>query len=368
MTRKIKWIFLVVTALLFSLQACTPKIEATPTESPAITATSPIVATDPHADKTATTQVTETPTETPQHSVVLISWDGSRSDFIFDLMDGGYLPTFAGFLDKGIQAEFAQTIDPSLTAAAHNSMSSGSLPTHTGITSNNFHVAGDDFNWYRVGFDETMDEAEPIWVTASKNGLTTASVFFVGGSPSHNGQLADYTVGFGIQDAYSNQRSVELSSGDNWIDLPTSYNAPLEGQFTIQNVGTVYLCALDMSDDGNINYDTVILNTEPSGSIPAQTLQINQWGSLVLLPRSYAGAHFLIKEISNEKVVVFHTGVNHNNAAPNDMEDAINNGFGFFPAGPDYYALEHGWITENDYVTMIERQANYLADVAVWVY
>ena len=368
MTRKVKWIFLAVTALLVTLQACTPKPEATPTESPEIITTSPIEVTDPPAEFTATSPATETPTEVPDHSVVLISWDGSRTDFIYDLMDGGYLPTFEGFLEKGIRAEFAQTIDPSLTAAAHNSMSSGSWPTHTGITSNSFHVTGDDFNWYRVGFDEILDDAEPIWVTASKNGLTTATVFFVGGSPSHQGQLADYTVGFGIEDAYSNQRSVELESGDNWTDLPTSYNPPLEGQFTIQNVGPVYLCALDLSDDGNVNYDTVILNSERSGSDPAQTLQKDEWGSLVLLPRSYAGAHFLIKEISSERVVVFHTGVNHNNAAPADMKDAINDVFGFFPAGPDYYALEHGWITESEYVTMIERQARYLSDVAAWVY
>ena len=355
LTRTSIWLVI----LLLSLQSCNSPSEVPSTDLPV---------TETPLRATATQQIVETATQTPRHSIVLISWDGSRADIIYDLMDNGLLPTFKTFSEKGVHAEFAQSIDPSLTAAAHNSISSGSLPRHTGISSNNYHVAGDDFSWYRVGFDETLDDAEPIWVTASKNGLTTATAFFVGGSPSHKDQEADYTIGYGIQDAYSTQRSVDILPGDNWTDLPVSFNIPLEGQFTIQNVGIVYLCVLDSSDDGNINYDTVLLNSQRSGSAFAQSLQKDQWGSLVLLPRSFAGADFLIQDISSERVVLFHTGVNHNNASPADMKAVINQEFGFFPAGPDYYALEHSWITEKDYISMLERQARYIADVTSWMF
>jgi predicted AlkP superfamily pyrophosphatase or phosphodiesterase len=313
--------------------------------------------------------VSATETAAPQkNSVVLISFDGSRRDFVYDMMDDGTLPTFASLAASGVRAEYAQTIDPSLTAAAHNSISSGSFPSRTGITSNSFHVTGDDFYWYRVGFGETMDDAEPIWVTASKNGLTTASVFFVGGSPSHAGQMADYTIGYGVEDAYSRQQDVNLSETENWSDIPASFSPPLDGDFTIQDVGKVYLYVIDSSDDSTENYDTVILNTERSGAAPAILLQEEQWGSMILLERLYAGADFLIQQITTESVTLYHTGVEHNNAAPKELRDTLNEKFGAFPAGADSYALEHGWITAEDNLYLLEKQSTYMANVAAWVY
>ena len=314
------------------------------------------------------TAATTENTEPEKLSVVLISFDGSRRDFVYDMMDDGTLPTFASLAASGVRAEYAQTIDPSLTAAAHNSISSGSFPTHTGITSNSFHVTGDDFYWYRVGFDQTMDDAEPIWVTASKNGLTTASVFFVGGSPSHNSQMADYTIGYGVEDAYSKQWNVGLSEADGWSNVPESFTPPLAGDFSIQNVKKVYLYVIDSTDDTTKNYDTVILNTERSGAAPAITLQENAWGSMILLERAYAGADFLIQKISPDTVTLYHTGVERNNAAPKELKDALNEKFGPFPAGADSYALEHGWITAEDDLYLMKKQSTYMAEVAAWVY
>ncbi|MBN2388837.1 MAG: alkaline phosphatase family protein [Anaerolineales bacterium] len=300
--------------------------------------------------------------------MVLISWDAARADTVYGLMDAGLLPTFAALAAGGMRAEYAQTIDPSLTAAAHNSISSGSYPTHTGITSNSFHVAGDDFYWYRRGFEEPMDDAEPIWVTASRNGLTTAAVFFPGGTPALGEQMADYTIGYGIEDAYSDHRRIDLSEARGWSDTPGSFSLPLAGSFTIQNVGPVYLYVVDSTDDNTPNYDTVILNTERSGGAPAQTLQESEWGSLVLLRRAYAGADFLIQEITAEAVTLYHTGVARNVAFPAELHNALNEEFGCFPAGGDYYALEHGWISGEDFLYLLERQSVYMAEVTAWVY
>ncbi len=303
-----------------------------------------------------------------RHSVVLISLDAARTDIINSLIQAGELPTLYSLASAGIQAEYAQTIDPSLTAAAHNSISSGSYPTHTGIPSNSFHVTGDDFYWYRTGFEQQMDNAEPVWVTASRNGLTTASVFFPGGAPALTTQLADYTIGYGIEDAYSSQYKIDLAPAEGWNDIPVSYSNPLGGSFSIQNVGRIYIFVYDSTDNQIHDYDTVILNTSPSGNKPALSLKVSQWGSLVLLERAYAGADFLIQKITSESITLYHTGVEHNTATPSDLLDAINLNFGFFPAGGDSYALEHGWITEENFLYELERQSTYMADVAAWVY
>ncbi len=350
---------LFITLLALVLQACQP---ATPTP-PTLTPNPP---TQPPATETA-----EPPTLTPEparRSVVLISWDGSRADLVYSLMDGGRMPNFASLAAAGLRAEYAQSIDPSLTAAAHNSISSGSFPARTGIVSNSFHVTGDDFYWYRVGFEEQMTDAEPVWVTASKAGLTTAAVFFVGGSPAHDRQLADYTIGYGIEDAYSKQWNVSLSAAEGWSDVPASYSPALAGDFTIQNVGKVYLYVSDSTDDATENYDTVALNTEPSGADPAQTLKQGEWGPLVLLKRAYSGADFLIQNITSESVTLYHTGVERNTAEPKELLEALNAQFGPFPAGPDSYAVEHGWITPEDDLYLMQRQSAYMAGVAAWVY
>jgi predicted AlkP superfamily pyrophosphatase or phosphodiesterase len=316
-----------------------------------------------------TTVITGTPTITPvDHSVVLISWDGSRADLVYDLMDEGLLPTFTSMATRGMRAERVQSIDPPLTAAAQSSISSGSYPTHTGITSNSYHVTGDDFYWYRRGYDEPMDEAEPIWVTASKAGLTTASVFFVGGTPALAGQTADYTIGYGVEDAYSKQWEISLSPAEGWVGTPQSFSPALAGSLTIQDVGPVYLYVLDSTDDNTPNHDTVILNTERSGAEPAKVLKESEWGTLILLKQAYAGAEFLIQEITRERITLFQTGVEHNTATPAELLKSLNEKFGPFPAGEDSYGLEHGWITEEDFLHLVERQSDYMARVAAWVY
>ena len=93
-----------------------------------------------------------------------------------------------------------------------------------------------------------------------------------------------------------------------------------------------------------------------------------EWGSLILLERAYAGADFLIQDITPERVTLYHTGVERNTASPKELLTALNGNFGYFPAGGDYYALENGWITEEDFLYQLEKQSTYMAEVAAWVF
>lgn len=319
---------------------------------------------------------TPAPTETPppHKSVVLISWDGAGADKMQQLMQTGHLPHFAALAAQGVQAEYALSIDPTLTAAAQNAIATGSYPSRTGIVSNSYHNPTDSFYWYRRGYDELLDQAEPVWVTASRQGLTSAAVFFNGGSPAHPGQTADYTIGYGIQDAYSKQISVALDTpADGWQGtLPQCFSPPLEGSFTIQEVSRVYLYLCDQSDDNQQNYDAVYLNTKRSLGAETPLLHTGDWSSLVLLPSSLAGADFLIQRIQADaaaaEVTLFYSGVYHNTASPRHLQEALNQQFGFFPSGADSYAMEHGWISAEENLYLLKRQARWMAEVAAWVY
>jgi hypothetical protein len=86
----------------------------------------------------------------------------------------------------GLRAEYAKTVDPSLTVPSQYSISSGSSLARTGIVSDIYHNSKDNFYWYRRGFDEVMDEAEPVRVIASRSGLTMGALFLWTGAARTN--------------------------------------------------------------------------------------------------------------------------------------------------------------------------------------
>jgi hypothetical protein len=67
--------------------------------------------------------------------LLCIALDGGRADRMYDWMGDGTLPHFAALAAQGVRAEYARLIDPSLTAAAHNSIATGA--TRCAITSCN---------------------------------------------------------------------------------------------------------------------------------------------------------------------------------------------------------------------------------------
>lgn len=318
-------------------------------------------------------QPSPTPTTPPRTRAVVVIWDAGQAGYVYDLMEAGQLPHFSQAAVQGLRLVSARSIDPSLSAPAQASLVSGVYPNQTGIVSNAYHNPTDSFYWYRQGFDEPFDQAEPVWVTASRHGLKSAALFMVGGSPEFPAQTADYTIAYGRRDAYSKQEQVSLVPSSGWDGAPPSFSPALEGFFFIPQVARVDVLVLDTSDDRLPNYDLVLLNPANSAAsrqVSASTLPLEsgEWGSLVLLPHLTAGADFLLQEISNQQVTLYYSPVYHNLAAPQALLEALNQKFGFFPAGPDDYALEHGWISADDYREMLESQARWMAQVTTWVY
>ncbi len=348
-----------------------PNFPDTPTSVPtvSVTASPSIIPTK--------TSISPTETSTPanvRRKVVLVSWDGGGAEMVYQMMREGNLPNFSLLAAQGVRAEYAQSIDPPMTAAAQSVIASGSHPSHTGIVSNSFHNPNDSIYWYRRGFDEPLDQAEPVWVTASKQGLTTASVFFTGGSPQMPFQMADYTVGYGIQDAASNRFTVAMQPvSQAWEgQAPASYSPALEGSYTIRDVGRVFFLLVDPTDDQKINYSQVWISTERKTEEDTPVLETGQWAALTLLPKIVAGADFLLQEINQDasqvKITLFHSGVFHNNASPRELQEALDDRFGFFPSGSDPYAVEDGWISPEENLYLVKRSAQWMAEVAAWVF
>ena len=357
----------------------TPTTAASAVPSPGATSTLPLRVLPEKSSQARLSSTPDEGTASPndgRRSVIVISWDGGQAASLYSLMDAGLLPHFASLAKQGARAEYALSIDPPLTFSAHNSLSTGSYPARTGIVSNAYHNPNDSFYWYRSGVEQPLDAAEPVWVTASRAGLTTATVVFPGGSPTMPAQMADYSIDYGVRDAYSRQATVPLSQAEGWEGPPASFSPILEGVYQVPEVAKLHLLVVDTSDDQAVNYDAVLLLPDHDTRLwgarrvdpGALRLRAGEWGSLLLEPEQFIGADFLVQAISSQEITIFHTTVSHNRAAPRELLEALNRRFGFFPSGGDAYALEHGWITEEDYLHQIERFSLWLAEVTAWVY
>jgi predicted AlkP superfamily pyrophosphatase or phosphodiesterase len=112
--------------------------------------------------------------------LVLISIDGFRWDFP-DLYPTPALDRIAA---RGMRAEALQPVFPTLTFPNHYSIVTGMLPAHHGLVANEFpgEQAG---SWYNYKQRSSVEDgswylAEPVWVTAEKQGMVTSAYFFVG--------------------------------------------------------------------------------------------------------------------------------------------------------------------------------------------
>lgn len=123
----------------------------------------------------------------PGSTVILVSIDGFRWDFP-DLFD---TPNIDRIIEQGGRAESTQPVYPTLTFPNHYSIATGVWPRKHGIVANAF-PSEDRTRWYRDKDRASVEDgrwylAEPIWVTAEKQGLKTAAFYFVGTEADING-------------------------------------------------------------------------------------------------------------------------------------------------------------------------------------
>ena len=112
--------------------------------------------------------------------VLLVSMDGFRSDYL-DITD---TPNFDNMSKNGIRSEGLIPVFISKTFPNHYSIATGMYAENHGLIANSFFAS--DLNKYYSMRDRKSVEngdfygGEPIWVTAERQGVKTASYFWVG--------------------------------------------------------------------------------------------------------------------------------------------------------------------------------------------
>lgn len=101
--------------------------------------------------------------------VLWISIDGCRGDYV----DRGVTPFLQSLMDHGEFTKKLTPVFPSLTFPSHVCEATGVRPGVNGIVSNTWYDT-ETHQKYNMPGDPRLLEAEPIWLTATRQGIRTA--------------------------------------------------------------------------------------------------------------------------------------------------------------------------------------------------
>jgi alkaline phosphatase D len=124
--------------------------------------------------------------------VILVSFDGFRWDY-----DQLYkTPNLNKLAKEGVKADQLISSFPTKTFPNHYTIATGLFPDHHGIIDNSF-MANDLGLFYRMGDRSAVENpafygGEPVWVTAEKQGVITASFYWVGSEAPVGGMHPTY--------------------------------------------------------------------------------------------------------------------------------------------------------------------------------
>lgn len=122
-----------------------------------------------------------------QATLVWISMDGVRADYL----DRGNLPFFKRLQTEGAFSRHFQPSFPPITFPSHCSEATGVPVEKHGITGNNFYDSATQQSYHFPG-DSTLLQAEPIWLTAERQGVRTLVYDWPLSQAEHGPLHADY--------------------------------------------------------------------------------------------------------------------------------------------------------------------------------
>ena len=144
-------------------------------------------------------------------TVVMLSWDGTRHDY----PERGALPALSRMAREGARAEHLVPVFPSSTFPNHVSLATGAYPDRHGIVGNRFRDRS------RGLFDHSKDAswilAEPIWIAAERQAVTSAVFFWVGSETPWRGLTARYRMAPFDADIPEAAKVRQILA---WLDLP----------------------------------------------------------------------------------------------------------------------------------------------------
>lgn len=154
--------------------------------------------------------------ENKGRATVILSLDGFRWDY----PDKTSTPNLDKMAREGVKAVSLIPSFPSKTFPNHYSIATGLVPDHHGLVNNSFYDTVLKKS-YSIGnkdarFNPEFYGGEPIWVTAAKQGVRTASFYWVGSDVAVQGIQPDYWKHYNDKVSFESRIDTIIK----WLSLP----------------------------------------------------------------------------------------------------------------------------------------------------
>jgi|GEM_PF-656046 len=323
--------------------------------------------------------------------VVVVSLDGAGAEELQqlwkdDLLDEG---GFARFFREGEVASALVPVDPTLGAPNHVSLATGAAPDHTGITGNRFHPAGAPPFATANGFTFPI-AAETLWEAVRRQKKRAAVLAWPGVDGSEPRRRAE--IGMTYTAAPEREARLLILKRADW--QPAAAGAPklasrspvLAAHVTLPGAGgtvaggegaagtvepvTFDLYAIDRTDDGQANYDGVVVATGRAPSVAnleqSEPLAQGQWAEVTFPDRggrAVCWVKVLALDPALETVRVYFGGTYGLQAYPADLARDLAESNLAWPGPPDDARLAATWRGESgiDLDTWTEQAERFAA-------
>ena len=148
--------------------------------------------------------------------VILISLDGFRYDYVERFQP----PNLMEFIQNGVAAESMIPSYPTKTFPNHYTIATGMTPENHGLVANTF-IDPERKDLYKIGKREAVEDGTwysgmPLWVNAEKNGMLSASYFFVGSEADVQGVRPSYYYRY----KHTTPNIERVQQVLDWLNLP----------------------------------------------------------------------------------------------------------------------------------------------------
>lgn len=156
----------------------------------------------------------------PAPLLILVSIDGFKPAYL----TRGVTPALNGLAAGGVRAESMRPSFPTSTFPNHYAMVTGLRPDHSGITSNTMEdpaIPNVRFHYSLIDIKKDArwwNQGEPIWVSAEKQGLRTAGMFWPGTDVAIRGVRPTQWRDFDLKVSARERVGVVLQ----WLDQPVA--------------------------------------------------------------------------------------------------------------------------------------------------